>query len=121
AWTFGSNWIGGIAPANDLTTDIARFNQTAYATQPNAGTISINGIQIGDGTTATTALTVSGTSLSIGSGGITIGANAGAATFATAINLGASQSWTNNSANIATFNGNVINGGNLLTIGGSSG
>ena len=30
--------VGGITPINDLLTDIAKFNQTRYTSQPNAGT-----------------------------------------------------------------------------------
>ena len=58
AWATGGNWDGGIAPADSLTQDIARFNKTSYLFQPNAGTTSIAGIEIGDsGGTATAALT----------------------------------------------------------------
>src|SRR6202040_702666 len=71
-WALGTNWVGGTAPANSLTTDIARFDQTSYLMQPSSGTTSINGIQIGDGTTATATLTLTNTALSIGSSGITI-------------------------------------------------
>ena len=72
AWNLGANWVGGAAPANSLSTDIARFDQTSYAFQPDAGTVSISGIQIGDGTKSTAALTIAGANLSIGSGGITM-------------------------------------------------
>ena len=52
-WASGSNWVGGTAPADSLTTDIARFNQTSYANQPNYGTRSIGGLIFGDGVTTT--------------------------------------------------------------------
>ena len=119
-WATGSNWIGETAPFNDLTTDIARFNQTSYAFQPSAGTTSITGIEIGDGTTATAALTLSGTALSIGASGITIFANAGAATISSPVTAGAAQIWVNNSANLLTLSGAIaytsgvtLNGGNI--------
>jgi hypothetical protein len=35
-WATGTNWVGDVAPAKDLATDIARFNQTSYAFQPQA-------------------------------------------------------------------------------------
>jgi len=97
-WATGTNWTGGAAPANSLTTDIARFNGTSYNFQPNAGTTSIAGIEIGNGTTATAALTLSGTNLSIGASGITKFANSGTAAISSNVTLGAAQSWTNNSS-----------------------
>jgi len=111
-WNTGANWVGGVAPANDLTTNIARFDQTSYANQPNAGSSrSIAGLQIGDGTTATAALTISGNALSVGASGITMSANAGASTVGvlntTSLILGASQIWTNNSGNLLTIGGKV--------------
>jgi len=97
-WATGTNWTGGAAPANSLTTDIARFNGISYNFQPNAGTTSIAGIEIGNGTTATAALTLSGTNLSIGASGITKFANSGTAAISSNVTLGAAQSWTNNSS-----------------------
>ncbi len=98
-WATNGNWDGNVAPANSLTQDIARFDKTSYAFQPNAGTTSIAGLQIGDGSTATSALTLAGTALSIGSSGITMSANAGAATItATSTKLGGDQNWVNNSS-----------------------
>jgi hypothetical protein len=99
SWSSGSNWVGGVAPANSLTSDVALFNQTSYVNQPDTGTTSISGITIGDGTTSTAALTISGTALSIGSSGITVNANAGATTISAPITLGKFQTWTNNSSN----------------------
>ena len=54
-----------------------------------------------------------------GAGGIAINAGAGAVTLKPNLILGASQAWTNNSANLFTAGGNVSNGGNDLTIAGS--
>ncbi len=118
-WTADANWIGGAAPANSLTLDIARFNQVNYASQPDAGTISVNGIQIGDATTASAALTITGTSLSIGVSGIKMFNNAGDATISSPIALGAPQSWTNDSDNLLRLSGGVSNGGNQLVVNGS--
>lgn len=119
-WATGSNWVGEVAPADDLATDIARFNQTSYAFQPNAGTTSIRGIEIGDGTTATAVLTLGGTALSIGAGGITVFANAGAATISAPVTAGATQIWANNSTSLLTLSGAItytsgvtLNGGNI--------
>jgi len=102
AWATGTNWDGNVAPANDLVTDIAIFDLASYPNQPDAGTTSISGIQIGDGLNATNPLTIGGTALTIGSGGITVNAEAGAATISAPVTLGSSQTWTNNSANALT-------------------
>ena len=70
AWSSGGNWVGGVAPANDTTTDIAAFDFASLpANQPNAGTRSVNGIVIGDGTTAVPAFTIAGATLTIGASG----------------------------------------------------
>src|SRR4029077_16106173 len=123
-WNVGANWLGLGAPANSLTTDIARFDQISYLTQPSSGTRMISGIQIGDGTIATATLTITTTALSIGSNGISMFANAGAATFTGgSVKIGADQNWTNNSSNLLTINSNITNQGNstpfTLTLNGS--
>jgi fibronectin-binding autotransporter adhesin len=121
-WATGANWTGDVAPTNDLLTDIALFNLATYTNQPNAGTTSVAGIQIGDGATSTGTLTVSGTSLTLGSSGISMLANAGAATISAPIVLGSSQTWTNNSSNLLTLGSTVTSaatGTQTLTVGGS--
>ena len=124
-WGTGTNWDGSIAPANDLTTDIARFDKTSYLTQPTAGSRSVSGIQIGDGTTATATLTLTNTALSLGGNGITtMFANAGAATLTGGnVKVCASLSWANNTSNLLTINSAVTNNGNTtpfnLTLNGS--
>lgn len=116
AWATGSNWVGGASPTSDLTTHIARFNQTGYTNQPNYGTTSINGLIFGDGSTSSAATTLSGTTLSLGNGGITVNANAGAITLDGAITLGANQTWSNHSANTLTVNASIT-GSNLTKAG----
>ena len=118
AWTNAGNWQGGVAPANSLTADVAHFDQTSYAFLPNAGTTSVNGLWFGDGATAAAACTLAGTSLSVGSGGVTLAAGAGAATVTANVTLGAAQVWTNNSTNLLTGPATVTLGGNTLTIAG---
>ncbi len=107
SWTTAGNWSGGV-PANDLTTDIALFNQTSYAFQPTApNNRQVAGIIIGDGSTATAALdlTVGTTTnrLVLGASGIDMKAAAGAVTVGPGVNrgilLGASQTWNNDSNN----------------------
>lgn len=116
-WATGTNWsTDPIAPVSDLTTDIARFNQTSYAFEPDAGTTSIAGIEIGDGSTITAPLTLSGTLLTTGASGITMFAGAGATEITSAIKLGASQVWTNNSDNDLKFSGAISGAVNTHTV-----
>ena len=127
-WATGTNWVGDVAPVKDLTTDIARFNQTSYAFQPQATVAAaaipgppaipavtsgeINGIQIGDGTTVTAALTLStGTGkglLNLGNSGVVISANSGNFTLGSGGSQGvtilADQAWVNNSTSLFTVN-----------------
>ena len=119
AWATGTNWTGNTAPTNDLITDVARFDQASYNFSPDAGTTSISGIVIGDGTTAAT-LTLAGTNLTIGANGITKLANSQTAGITSAITLGAAQSWVNNSAVVLGINGNIT-GSSDITINGVSG
>ena len=123
-WATATNWSSGTAPVNSLTTDTVLFDSVTYAHQPNvASATSITGITIGDGTTATGALTITETAaLSLGASGITINAASGATTFTGSTLIGASQTWTNNSSNLLTL-GTVSNISNVtpftLTVAGS--
>lgn len=112
AWATGANWTGDVAPANDLVSDVAQFNLAAYGNQPDAGTTSVAGVQVGDGTTVTGGLSLGGTALTIGTGGVSMLANAGAASINAAVTLGAAQTWTNNSAN-------TLNAGSITPTSGS--
>ena len=51
--------------------------------------------------------------------GIAMNSTAGAVTIVSPISLGGAQSWTNNSSNLLTVSGDIANGANLLTIGGT--
>ena len=133
-WADGTNWVGDVAPVADLTTDIARFNQTLYLAQPSAsidGIGQINGIQSGDGTTVTAPLTLStGTGngrLNLGNSGIVISANSGKFTLggtgSEGVTILADQAWVNNSASLFTVNALSVDNGSsanpVLTLSGS--
>lgn len=122
AWSNGANWIGGTAPANDTTTDLAGFVFSALpAFQPDAGTRQVNGIEIGDGSTAVPEFEISGTDLTLGSGGILKNAASANTTISTDLTLAAGQAWTNNSSGVLLATGGIDNGGFALTVGGSGG
>ena len=119
AWSAGSNWIGGIAPGNSLTGSVAGFDQTSYGFQPNAGTTSIAGLQVGDGITATAGLSLAGSNLTIGTGGFNVAMNSGSTSISSAVTIGTSQTWVNNSANVLTVSGGISTGSNQLVISGT--
>ncbi|MEO7101227.1 MAG: autotransporter-associated beta strand repeat-containing protein [Luteolibacter sp.] len=104
SWNTAANWTPNAVPTSS---DIAVFSLAAYANQPNAGTNSVAGLQIGDGTTVTGALTLSGTSLTLGTSGISMLANSGAATISSPLVLGVAQSWSNTSTGTLAINGAV--------------
>lgn len=130
-WATGTNWVGGTAPVNDLTTDIAQFNQSSYAAQPSATSAgSINGLIFGNNSTATAAIVMTtGTNLNrlnIGSSGIVMNTQSGTVNVNSSttqgFQLGASQSWTNNSSSlltVASISGQTAGQNYVLTINGS--
>ncbi len=120
AWATGSNWVGDVPPANSTTTDIAGFNfSSSPPNAPNAGTSSINGLIIGDGSTAVPAFTLAGTNLTIGNAGIVKNAASLASIISTTLTLAADQDWINNSTTSLTMTGNIGSSGFDLTFDGS--
>ncbi|MGE9290914.1 MAG: beta strand repeat-containing protein [Puniceicoccales bacterium] len=115
-WSQGDNWSGGVAPADDLTSDTARFNLSTYGgstNEPDVGTTSILGIQIGS---VNGNLTISGTELSLGAGGIVqdLGADFTIFDSGLSINVGdRNQSWTNNSVNNLSISGQITGSANI--------
>ncbi|MCX6895816.1 MAG: glycosyl hydrolase family 28-related protein, partial [Verrucomicrobia bacterium] len=104
AFSTVADWDGGGFPVDNLIANLARFNKTSYANQPNDLNYALNCLIFGDGVTATadTTITISGgggQQLQLGAGGIAMNANAGNATI-NRIQLGADQSWINHSTSI---------------------
>lgn len=131
-WATGSNWVGGTAPVSDLTTDIARFDQSSYLSPPNAPSgRQISGITFGNNSTSTPAITLTTATnqsrLQIGSAGISIGSQSGAvsiggASTSSGLQLGTSQSWANNSSallSVVTLSGATVGQDYVLTFDGS--
>ncbi|MEI7782068.1 MAG: hypothetical protein WCJ18_09120, partial [Planctomycetota bacterium] len=132
-WATGANWSnsatsGGTTGTVPLTTDSVVFNQSSVnggeAVQISTAT-TIAGLTFANtGTTLLSSNNSTPNALTIGSGGITVNAGAGAVTLgdvtnAMPITLGAAQTWTNNSASLLSIVNNVTNGGYLLTIAGT--
>jgi autotransporter-associated beta strand protein len=123
----GGNWVDGVAPANDLTTDIGSFQAATPAFQPQlTANRSINGLEFTSGTGAWTFTGSSGTRvLTLGSGGIVSNANS-TQTFGSnlGIAIGASTSFTSNGSGVLNFTTNLgsfnIGTAFTLTLTGSS-
>ena len=112
----GTNWVGNVAPANSIATDIASFNSVLNFQPVLSANRSVNGLAFT--TLATGNITLSGAgTLTTGTGGINNQSTGGLKTVSTNLILGAAQSFTNNGA--MSIAGNVANGGFLLTLGGT--
>ena len=123
-WTDGANWSDnatsggttGVAPANSTTADTAVFNQSSVngsTTVQFSASRSIAGLVFGN-TGETVLLSDSTTArlLTLGAGGITVNANAGAVTLGNAaspltLGIALNQSFTNNASTTLTVVGNV--------------
>jgi fibronectin-binding autotransporter adhesin len=125
-WNTAANWTGGAVPGSG---DVALFNLGAYNNQPSlSASSSASGVWITGGG----PLLISGNTLSLfGTAGINgnaatgleLDSGAGSTAVASAVALGGSQTWINNSgavlANQLTLAGNVSLGASMLVIGGS--
>ncbi len=114
------NWVGNVAaPANDLVTDVAIFNDPTVVglNQPSL-TIARDVLGL-NFTQAGWTLGGSGLSLGVGASGIS-SAGAGTNTVAPDINLGGSQSWTvgaGNTLSVTGLVGETVVGSNLTKLG----
>src|SRR5690349_20216518 len=98
-WSTGSNWVGGVAPANSTITDAAVFVNSPTVQPFLSGVRSVGSIDF-----QSAGWIISGSTLTFGSGGGTTvlgsqGLNSttnatGNVTFNNGINLSASQIWT---------------------------
>jgi fibronectin-binding autotransporter adhesin len=116
AWNTAANW-GGTVPGG---ADVALFNlNSSYAGSPTLTASSTVG-QVYD--TGSAAVTISGSALTlngVGGTGIQMDSGAGALTVSSVVNLGATQTWLNNSASLLTTSGGLNNQGFGLTVNGS--
>ncbi|MBC2602620.1 beta strand repeat-containing protein [Puniceicoccus vermicola] len=110
----GNNWVGGVAPTDDLVTDTARFDLGNYSNVPNFGTTSVYGIEVGANSGAINSF--GGTSLSLGAGGISVESGANFVNFdgALGINITTNQTWSFNNGAVNTVNGQLSGSGDLL-------
>lgn len=122
------NGSTNVATINNLLTDIAQFGNggtLASVATVNVSSQNINGLIFGATTTSGYTLTASaaGNVLGIGGSGVVLNSGAQATTLGSAnlnLQLGASQSWINNSSSLFTVGAAGVRGLQTnLTIGGS--
>lgn len=121
--TVSANWNSGRADGDnapevwDNTSDRAVFSAGTDAV--NAFTVTVVGTQSPTRITFEEGSpTLTGGTLSIGTGGMT-NSTSGTTTISSAITLAGAQTWRSSSGNTFTVNGNVANGSYLLTIRGA--
>lgn len=105
SWPSGTSWVGGVAPADDLTSNIAAFGSTGAAAVNPVLTLgrSVNGVSFLPGAFS---YNIGGTSaLTIGTGGI-VDSAANDETLSLPVRISTSQTWTSNSGNLF-LNGSV--------------
>lgn len=116
------NWSGGV-PANDTTTDTGVFSGTPTVNQPSlTATRSIAGLNF-----QTAGWTLSGSTLTLGAGGIS-SAGSGTVTISAPVAVGvAGGTWTIGTGNtldmsgvLSLGNAYTVNGGGTLRLSGSS-
>lgn len=114
AFATDANWIGGLAPQNDTTTNVASFGDISV--QPSLTSArSVAGLVFEGSTTGT--LSGSGL-LTLGATGIAVNALAGLTTLSTPLSLAAHQSFTGDAALWIT--GRLATGGHILTLAGGN-
>jgi autotransporter-associated beta strand protein len=121
AWLTGTHWWNGTSTVPWVSGMDAVFgvSGTGGAVTLSA-TTAANSITVNAYTGGNYNLGSAGQVLTIGSGGITLNSGARAVTFTSPINVGANQTWTNNSAGQLTLSGSLVGSANV-TIAGTSG
>ena len=109
AFSTGSNWTTGSAPVNNTSSSIAQFGAASTALSPNfTSAYSLYGIQFTATAGSYTIGSTSGSTLTLGAGGISSSASV-AETFAATLGLqfSASTTFTNNGTGTLTIGGTI--------------
>jgi autotransporter-associated beta strand protein len=126
-WTASSAGTLATSPYTTGGTDNLYFVASAGTSSgENPYTVTVSGNQAANSLyfQSSGTATLSGGTISLGSGGITLpqyayGTTAqGPVNITSQVALQGTQTWSNSSANTLTVGGNVVNGGNILTIAG---
>ena len=120
-WSDNANWVGGVAPVSNTTTDTALFSQSNsnQAVQFN-GDRSIAGITIANtGSTSFVSDSATARLLTLGASGLTVNGGAGLVTLGTSmspVNLAVTTSqFTNSSSSLLAIGGNISRGAGDVT------
>jgi autotransporter-associated beta strand protein len=113
-WSTAANWAGGVAPTNDGTAAIVLAGTNQLSPNVDA-TWDVSSLTFNS---TAGAFVLGGNSLTIRAGGIT-NSSANPQTINNAITLRTNQTW-NASVGSLSFNGNINNGTNLLTLAGNA-
>lgn len=118
-WATGTNWTGNVAPANDLTTNIASFAISTPTSQPQiASNLSVAGVIFASGAGAFTLSSSGASVLTLGASGIDNQDNS-TQTVSSPLKLGMAASFTGSSTGALAVSGTVDNNGFGLTLAGS--
>lgn len=115
-----ANWVGGVAPANDLTTDIASFpNNPGQPAPLLSSPRSVNGLRFSN---TTGGWSLGGAALALGANGIsTVGQSSGLNTITSDVLIGAPQNWRVGSGGTLALTGSLSqSSGHVLSIGAST-
>ncbi len=114
------NWSGGIAPADDLTTNLGSFGTPAQTVTFSANR-SVAGLTLTSGAGALVFAGNNSAVLTLGAAGITAGSNTAAPQFAASLflALGASATFTSSGSTNITYNSPIAMAGFGLTLGGA--
>jgi autotransporter-associated beta strand protein len=112
ALNLGSSWVGGLVPGSN---DRAVYSQSVILTNELGGDLSWNGIVL---TNNTKSWIINGSNtLTLGAGGIDMGAAGNNFTISAKVNLGAGQTWNIAGSRIITIGGLVSGGATLIKAG----
>lgn len=115
-----ANWSGGVAPADDLITDIATFATVPGPLSPLlSAPRSVNGLKFSN---ANGGWSLGGASLGVGASGISsVGQNSGVNSITSDIAIGAPQNWRAGSGGTLSLTGSLAqSSGHVLTLGSST-
>lgn len=112
-WSTAANWIGGVVPSNDGKAAIVLAGSNSLSPQVDTAW-SISSLTYSNNAGA---FVLGGNGLTLVAGGITNNST-NAQIVNNAITLATNQTWSA-SSNILTFNGNINNGTNRLTVAGN--
>ncbi len=113
----GANWVGGNAPTNDTTTDIASFGTAATNNPSLAANRSVAGLVFANGAGSFTFSATGGSILTLGASGIVNNDNSTQTLDATlALALGANAAFSTASSGTLSIASAVDTAGNTLTL-----